>query len=338
MFTGGRGRGGSEAPVADCVSGMPAAHALGAAMSELARTLQHEHASEHATLEAVTAAAVEAVPGAEHAAISLVVRGKTVQSHAGTDPLADRIDARQTELDQGPCLDAVWQQESVHIPDMVAESRWPRFTAAAVEAGIGAMLCFQLFVTEGRLGALNLYASQAGAFDEEARFTGLIFATHAAVAIIGARQEETSTHAAVAIIGARQEETLSVALAHRDVIGQAKGIVMERFHLDAPRAFALLARLSQTENIKLHDIATQLVADVADSPAAPPRRLICSISATTASSAANIRMSALPGVDRPAVSDRIDRDPLLYTFLTNGGILQRTTADALGTHRQKARC
>jgi len=233
-------------------------------MSELARTLQHEHASEHATLEAVTAAAVEAVPGAEHAAveavpgaehaaISLVVRGRTVQSHAATDPLAERIDARQTELGQGPCLDAVWQQESVHIPDMGAESRWPRFTAAAAEAGIGAMLCFPLFVTEARLGALNLYASQAGAFDEEARITGLIFATHAAVAITGARQEET----------------LSTALAHRDIIGQAKGIVMERFHLDAPRAFALLARLSQTENIKLRDIATQIVADIGDSPAAP---------------------------------------------------------------------
>jgi len=240
--------------VGECVSGMPAAHSLGAAMGELARALQHEHASEHATLEAVTAAAVEAVPGAEHAAISLVVRGRTVESRAATDPLAERMDAIQTELGQGPCLDAVWEQESVHIPDMAAESRWPRFTAAAAEAGIGAMLCFQLFVADGRLGALNLYASPAGAFDEEARFTGLIFATHAAVAITGARQEET----------------LSTALANRDIIGQAKGIVMERFHLDATRAFALLARLSQTENIKLRDIATKLVADVADSPAAPP--------------------------------------------------------------------
>ena len=239
----------------ECVSGMPAAHSLGAAMGELARALQHEHASEHATLEAVTAAAVEAVPGAEHAAISLVVRGRTVESRAATDPLAERMDAIQTELGQGPCLDAVWEQESVHIPDMAAESRWPRFTAAAAEAGIGAMLCFQLFVADGRLGALNLYASPAGAFDEEARFTGLIFATHAAVAITGARQEET----------------LSTALANRDIIGQAKGIVMERFHLDATRAFALLARLSQAENIKLRDIATKLVADVADSPGGPAR-------------------------------------------------------------------
>ncbi len=142
----------------------------------------------------------------------------------------------------------------MHIPDLGAESRWPQFTAAAVEAGIGAMLCFPLFVAEATLGALNLYASRTGAFDAHARFTGLIVATHAAVAITGARQEET----------------LTAALAHRDIIGQAKGIVMERFHLDAPRAFALLARLSQTENIKLRDIAEQLVADIAEAPAAPP--------------------------------------------------------------------
>ena len=97
MFTGGRGRGGSEALVADCVSGVPAPHALGAAMGELARTLQHEHSSEHATLEAVTAAAVRAVSGAAHAAISLVVRGRTVQSRAATDPLAERMDAKQAD-------------------------------------------------------------------------------------------------------------------------------------------------------------------------------------------------------------------------------------------------
>jgi len=83
--------------VADCVSGVPAPHALGAAMGELARTLQHEHSSEHATLEAVTAAAVRAVSGTAHAAISLVVRGRTVQSRAATDPLAERMDAKQAD-------------------------------------------------------------------------------------------------------------------------------------------------------------------------------------------------------------------------------------------------
>jgi GAF domain-containing protein len=226
---------------------------IGAAMAELARTLQREHSSEPATLLAVTTAAVRAVPGAAQAVISLVMRRqKMVQAHAATDPSAGRLDELQTELDDGPCLRAVWEQQTVHIPDMATESRWPRFAAAATQAGVGAMLCFQLFVEGDNLGALNLYGATAGAFTEESESAGLIFATHAAGALAGAQQEHH----------------LSTALASRDIIGQTKGIVMERFHIDADHAFALIARLSQEHNIKLHTIATQLITD-ATKPTAP---------------------------------------------------------------------
>jgi len=117
---------------------------IGAAMAELARTLQREHSSESATLQAMTTAAVRAVPGAAQAVISLVMRRqKMVQAQAATDPSAGRLDELQTELDDRPCLHAVWEQQTVHIPDMATESRWPRFAAAAIQAGVGAMLCFQ---------------------------------------------------------------------------------------------------------------------------------------------------------------------------------------------------
>ncbi len=109
----------------------------------------------------------------------------------------------------------------------------------------------RLFVHGDTLEALNLHAPTAGAFTEDSETIGLIFATHAAVALAAAQQEHQ----------------LTTALASRNIIGQAKGIVMERFHLDATRAFALIARLSQKENIKLHDIAAKLVADVPTSPA-----------------------------------------------------------------------
>ena len=89
---------------------------IGAAMAELARTLQREHSSEPGTLQAVTTAAVRAVPGAAHAVISLVIRQKMVQAHAATDPSAGRLDELQTKLDDGPCLRAVWEQQTVHIP------------------------------------------------------------------------------------------------------------------------------------------------------------------------------------------------------------------------------
>jgi len=107
----------------------------------------------------------------------------------------------------------VWEQQTVRIPAMATESRWPHFAAAAIQAGGWvAMLCFQLFVEGDNLGALNLYAATAGAFTEESETVGLIFATHTAVALAGAQQEHQ----------------LSTALASRDIIGQAKGIVMER--------------------------------------------------------------------------------------------------------------
>jgi len=99
------------------------------------------------------------VPGAAQAVISLVIRRKMVQAQAATDPSAGRLDELQTELDDGPRLRAVWEQQTVHIPDMATESRWPRFAAAAIQAGVGAMLCFQLFVEGDNLGALAALAA-----------------------------------------------------------------------------------------------------------------------------------------------------------------------------------
>jgi len=168
-----------------------------------------------------------------------------------TDAGAQRLDELQAELGDGPCLTAVWERETVHIPDMATEDRWPRFAAAATEAGVGAMLCFQLFVHGDNLGALNLYAPTAHAFTDESQAIGLVV---------------FAAHAAVALAAAQHEQHLHTALAHRDIIGQAKGIVMERFHLDADQAFNLLSRLSQEENTKLHDVAGKIAAEASTPP------------------------------------------------------------------------
>ncbi len=107
---------------------------------------------------------------------------------------------------------------------------------------MSSMLCFQLFVVGDDLGALNLLAHRRASFTDESEQVGLLFASHAAVAVAGAQQREDIT----------------VALGSRDVIGQAKGILMERFRITADQAFALLARASQDTNRKLHDIAEEL--------------------------------------------------------------------------------
>ncbi|WP_232807111.1 GAF and ANTAR domain-containing protein [Geodermatophilus chilensis] len=148
----------------------------------------------------------------------------------------------QERLQEGPCLDAVWEEETVRVEDMRTETRWPRFAAGAVELGALSSLSFQLFVEGDGLGALNLYAREPHAFGEESEDVGLVLAAHAAVALAGAQQEQN----------------LRRAVGNRDLIGQAKGILMERYRLTADQAFQVLARVSQQTNRKLVDVAEEL--------------------------------------------------------------------------------
>lgn len=219
-----------------------ARHSLGDTMSRVARSLQEEHGDVEGTLRAITAAAVATVPHAEECSISYVIGRRTVEPRASTSELPERLDALQQELGQGPCLDAVWETEVVRIDDMAREQRWPRFAQQASADGVGSMLCFQLFVTGDKLGAMNLYARTAHAFEDESDEVGQILAGHAAIALAGAEFEEH----------------LRAGLGNRDVIGQAKGILMERYRLTADQAFAVLARVSQETNRKLVEIAREL--------------------------------------------------------------------------------
>jgi GAF domain-containing protein len=137
------------------------------------------------------------------------------------------------------------------VPDLAAEHRWPRFTRRAAGLAIASMLAVQLFVRGDDLGALNLFGAGPNAFDEESEHVALLFAAHAAVALAGAQAQEQ----------------LREAMGTRAVIGQAQGILMERFCIDDNRAFALLVRASQEGNRKLRDIA----ADVVQGRRLPPR-------------------------------------------------------------------
>lgn len=207
------------------------------------------------TLEAIVQAAVELIPGVDEGSISLVLGRRRVVSEAATARLPRVVDALQEETGQGPCLDAAYQQETVRVPDMTAEQRWPSFAPRAAATGALGMLSLQLFVSGDDLGALNLYSYEAGAFDDESEHVGLMFAFHAAVA-----------YASV-----RRQAQLTEALATRLVIGQAQGILMQRYDLDEGPAFAVLVRASRSVNRKLRDVARQLV-DTRELPGAvrPP--------------------------------------------------------------------
>jgi transcriptional regulator with GAF, ATPase, and Fis domain len=199
------------------------------------------------TLGHVTTAAVDLVEGVDYADVMLL-DGGTFRSLAPTASLATDLDHVQMRLQQGPCLEAAVADSVVRCADLRQDQRWPEFAAAAVELGVHSILSFQLYTHRNGAGAMNILSKQRHAFDIKAETTLAMLATHAAVTLIAAEKE-------------KQFES---ALASRDLIGQAKGIIMERFKLDAGRAFAMLTKLSQDANIPLRQIAEKLVKSLDD--------------------------------------------------------------------------
>lgn len=223
---------------------------LAEVLGDVARQLNGE-ADLAALLPAITASSVDTIPGADYAGITLVKQGHEVESVAATDELVVQADAAQEQVSEGPCLDAIWVHDTFRIDDLEAEQRWPNYRTRALELGIRSSLSFQLF-TEGRnLGALNLYSRQPHAFDDDDQQIGRLFAAHAAIALRGAQREDE----------------LQGALRSRDVIGMAKGILMERQKIDEARAFEVLVRASQTAHIKLREVAEYLVRPGSEDPA-----------------------------------------------------------------------
>jgi len=170
-----------------------------------------------------------------------------VQHVAQTDKLVIAAEKAQEELGEGPCLSVIWRQETYKIADMASETRWPRFSSKALALGIQSMLCFRLFA-DGDLGALNLYSREPNAFTDESEHIGVLFASHAAIALKGAQQEDQ----------------IAGILRTRDLIGQAKGVLMERHRIDGQSAFAILLDASQKTNVKLSEVARYVAGSTVD--------------------------------------------------------------------------
>jgi GAF domain-containing protein len=211
-------------------------------MADVARELQAEP-DERQTLERITKTAVGVVHGCTSASITLSTRKRGLQSTAATDIAAEQADARQYELSEGPCVLSALDRKPVYSGDLHQDDRFPRWGPWAVGLGFRSALAVPLFTDDQVYGALNLFSSQRYAFTE------------------GAQEEAgaLAAHAAVALDAQRQVEGLSTAVANRTVIGQAQGIVMERYGLSAQRAFDLLCRLSSTEERKLSAVAEAIV-------------------------------------------------------------------------------
>jgi GAF domain-containing protein len=217
-------------------------HELAHRMAELARTAASPRSVEE-VLSEVTKMTRELIPGVDTAGVLLVGRNRKYESLAGLTELPHKLDDLQMALDEGPCLQAAVDDMIVRTDDFRTEQRWPKYGPAVVELGVLSGLSVKLYTAERTAGALNLFAFKPNAFDGEDETVATILAAHAAAAILASRQGEQ----------------LQSALSTRDRIGQAKGIIMERYGIDDVGAFEMLRRLSQDSNVRLADIAQQVI-------------------------------------------------------------------------------
>jgi transcriptional regulator with GAF, ATPase, and Fis domain len=215
---------------------------LARSFSEVASALW-EKAEPGSVLDRIVRLCVATIPACEHAGIT-VVDGGHITSPASSDEIHYIVDAIQAETGEGPCVDAIREHETFYTGRLASDDRWPRFSRRAnAVTGIESILSLRLFVKEETLGTLNLYSSRPDSFD--ARDTGIaaVFATHASVA----------WSASQTMID------LQTGLDTRQLIGEATGILMAREHLTSPEAFDILRRASQRLNVKLRDIALDVV-------------------------------------------------------------------------------
>jgi GAF domain-containing protein len=215
---------------------------LADALTEAADEINKHDALEE-TLEAIVHATRSSVPGFTDVGISITHRDGKIETMSGTGQLVWELDAIQYDLSEGPCVDSMQVGQTVVVENARHEQRWPRFMPQAVQRGLRSQLAVRLYDDGKTLGGLNLYSTASDEIEPEAVHAAELFATHASIAL---------GHA-------RQEHQLNEALSSRKVIGQAIGILMERYRIDQDRALQFLMRASSTSNSKLRDVARELV-------------------------------------------------------------------------------
>lgn len=170
--------------------------------------------------------------------------GRRFETVGATHPQVERADHLQYELREGPCVDAAVDQRSAHSNSLANDPRWPTWGPAAAELGFHSIISAEVHGRGQRIGALNLYGGAAATFNADDVDAARMFAGHGAIALANARSEET----------------LLQALETRTLIGQAQGILMERFDLEPDHAFGVLRRYSQESNRRINEIVAEIVS------------------------------------------------------------------------------
>ena len=194
------------------------------------------------TFDRIAERAVDVVPACDFVGITLRDKGRT-RSVAVTAEAAAVCDDLQYEVGEGPCLDAISEDEAYLIEDVATDPRWPRWGPRAAGAGAGSILSVRLADDRNTLGALNMYSRKAGAFDSNSVDLGLVF----------------STHAATAISATNLVAGLQTALQSRHLIGAAQGIVMAQHQVSLEAAFEVFRCYSNHTNLPLREVARLVV-------------------------------------------------------------------------------
>jgi len=202
-----------------------------------------DRGTQQAALESLTISAAANIPGVDFASITVYGEDQALHTVGATNPLADQADALQYELREGPCYAAVTEERFVLINDLSLAGAFPRYAPRATELGIGAQAALQITSHGHQRAGLNLYARTAKAFDRSTVQLAEMFATQAAALLKYVEQVEQ----------------LSGALHTRTDIGTAVGIVMERYKISRPQAFAFLVRGSNDRNVKLRVLAEDVI-------------------------------------------------------------------------------
>ena len=203
------------------------------------------------TLGRIVSCAMETIPAVDAASISMTEHGR-IETRYPTSEGIRKIDDIQGRLYEGPCISALEDPPETGIvvaQDLAGDDapRWPRFAPEAVAAGYRGLMSTTLTTEGGVRGSLNLYSRRPDAFDERSRTLAGLF----------------GVQAALVLVGVHQATSLQKAVDSRDVIGQAKGILMERFGVDDQTAFQMLVRSSQDTNLKLTTVARWLPTEAA---------------------------------------------------------------------------
>ncbi|UMB70649.1 GAF and ANTAR domain-containing protein [Mycobacterium paraterrae] len=213
-------------------------------MSEfVCRLYQQERLSAKDVLAELTAGVVRFLPPAEHASVTVSARGE-VATESATGAIPAALNEIQAQCGAGPCLSAATHEDVVRIDDVEHDQRWPDYSRAVTDrTPVRSVLSIALGGDSKRRYALNVYAEKPNAFDVGMTESALRYASYVSIAWTLARRDEQ----------------FHEALKSRDIIGQAKGMIMERFEVDATQAFHLLKRLSQSSNTPLARIAAEVV-------------------------------------------------------------------------------